>query len=60
MQEVTTRMREKRKDPQGRMEKENKTLATERCKNIDTLYINKIIIIIIIIIIISKIIKSLN
>ena len=28
-------------DRQGRMEKENKTLRTERCENIDTLYINK-------------------
>ena len=26
---------------QGRMEKENKTLDTERCENIDTPYINK-------------------
>ena len=39
-------------DRQGRMEKENKTLGTERCENIDTLHINKNIIIIIIIIII--------
>ena len=31
------------------MEKENKTLGTERCQNIDTLYVNKIIIIVIII-----------
>ena len=28
-------------DRQGIMEKENKTLGTERCENIDTLYINK-------------------
>ena len=27
-------------DQQERMEKENKTLSTERCENIDTLYIN--------------------
>ena len=27
-------------DRQGRMEKENKTLGTEICDNIDTLYIN--------------------
>ena len=33
-------------DREGRMEKKNKTLGTERCENIDTLYINKIIIII--------------
>jgi hypothetical protein len=34
---------------QGRVEKKNKikTLGTERCENIDTLYINKIVIIII-------------
>ena len=36
-------------DQKGRMEKENKTLGTGRCENIDTLYIHKIIIIIIII-----------
>ena len=36
-------------DCQGRMKKENKTLGTERCENIDTLYINTIIIITIII-----------
>ena len=41
-------------DQQGRMEKENKTVGTERCKNIDTPYRNKIIIIIIIIIIIMR------
>ena len=34
-------------DRQGRMKKENKTLGTERCKNIETLYIIIIIIIII-------------
>ena len=28
-------------DRQGRKEKENKTFDTERCENIDTLYINK-------------------
>ena len=28
-------------DQQGRMEKENKTLGTERSENINTLYINK-------------------
>ena len=28
-------------DRQGRMKKENKTLGTERCENIDTLHINK-------------------
>ena len=28
-------------DCQRRMEKKNKTLGTERCANIDTLYINK-------------------
>ena len=32
--------------PLETMEKENKTLGTERCKNIDTLYTNKIITII--------------
>ena len=44
MQEVTRRMREKGttwNDRQGKMEKENNTLGTERCDNIDTLYINK-------------------
>ena len=30
-------------DRQGRMEKKNKTLGTERWEIIDTLYINKII-----------------
>ena len=30
-------------DHQGRMEKKNKTLGTEICANIDTLYINKYI-----------------
>ena len=43
MQEVTTGMRETggvgRK---GGVEKENKTLGTERCENINNLYINKI------------------
>ena len=29
-------------DQQVRMEKKNKTLGTERCKSIDSLYINKI------------------
>ena len=29
-------------DRQGIMEKKNKTLGTERCEKIDTLYINKI------------------
>ena len=28
-------------DGQVKMEKENKTLGTERCQNIDTLYIQK-------------------
>ena len=28
-------------DRERRMEKENKTLDTERCENIDTLYIRK-------------------
>ena len=28
-------------DQQGRIEKKNKNLGTEKCKNIDTLYINK-------------------
>ena len=28
-------------DRQGRMEKENKILGTERCENIGALYINK-------------------
>ena len=37
-------------DRQERMEKEYKTLGRERCENIDTLSINKIIIIIVIII----------
>ena len=31
-------------DRQRRMEKENKSLATEKCENIDTLYITVIII----------------
>ena len=33
---------------QGRMEEKNKTLDTERCKQIDNLYINKIIMVIVI------------
>ena len=33
-------------DRQGRMEKENKTLGTERYENIDCLYINKYIFIV--------------
>ena len=41
---MTTGVREKginnmEWDRQGRMEKENKTLCTERCEDIDTLYI---------------------
>ena len=43
-------------DGQERMEKENKILRTERCENIDTLYINKNILIIIIITIIIVVI----
>ena len=46
MQEGTIGMREKginkhEMDRQGRMEKENKTLSTERCVNVNILYINK-------------------
>ena len=37
MQEVIHGMREKGMDRQGRLEKENKTLGTERCENIDAL-----------------------
>ena len=32
-------------DQQGRTKNKNKTLGTERCENVETLYINKIIII---------------
>ena len=41
-----------RLEGEGRVEKKNKTLGTERCENIVTLHINKIVVIIIIIIII--------
>ena len=48
MQEVTTGMKEKviinNMEWIDRMDKRNKTLGKERCENIDTLYINKIII----------------
>ena len=44
MQEVTTEMIENGIDNMewiDRVENENTSLGTERCKNIDTLYINK-------------------
>ena len=48
MQEVTIGMSEKviinNMEWIDRMDKRNKTLGKERCENIDTLYINKIII----------------
>ena len=58
MQEITTEMRENginNKEWIDREEWRRKTLNTERCENIETLYINKIIIIIIIIITILRI-----
>ena len=37
-------------DRQGKMDKENKSLGTERCENIDTLYIKMMVMIMIIIV----------
>ena len=39
MQEVTTGMREKENGSTGKNGERNKTLGTERCENIDTLFI---------------------
>ena len=47
-------------DGETRMEKENKSLGTERCENTDTLYIKLLLLIIIIIILLLLLLLLLN